>query len=151
MLYLNAIMTVLHPHSSSMQSEAVQELVAMKKLPTEKWSTFLTQAHELCTKIRLGKKIDGTKLATTLLFPILDKIQDVNGIRQTALKMHRDHTDGNPVEPWDIISKLLAIIVEDHKHWKKGNPRIRTKFLLPCQRASPTRAIRQQTLAQEPK
>ena len=99
-------MAVLHPHSSSMQKEAVQELMLIKKLPTEKWSTFLTRAYKLCGKMRLGKNLEGTIFATTMLFTQLDDIQDVNGIQQFARKMHNNHDNGNTMELWDVISKI---------------------------------------------
>ncbi|MCP4099047.1 MAG: hypothetical protein GY748_22725, partial [Planctomycetaceae bacterium] len=118
MLYLKAIMAVLHPRASAMQKEAAKELMTIKKLPTETWSTFLTRAYKLCGKMRLGKTLGGTVFATHMLFTQLDEIQDINGIQQFARKMHDDH-DKNNMEPWDVISKIQERIIKDRKYWEK--------------------------------
>ncbi|MCP4480051.1 MAG: hypothetical protein GY818_18360, partial [Planctomycetaceae bacterium] len=68
MLYLKAIMAVLHPRASERQKEAAKQLMSITKLPAETWSMFLIRANRLCGKMRLGKTLGGTVFATHMLF-----------------------------------------------------------------------------------
>ena len=33
--------------------------------------------------------------------------------------MHSKNNDGDLMEPWDIISKVLETMTKDHKYWEK--------------------------------
>ena len=118
MLYLYAVLKVMNPYVMQIQLNACRDIQAIKKEPTEQWSTFLARANTLLIKARLGGTMEGERLATMSLFSVLVNIQDINGIRQKIRDMNTKFMTGETVKPWTLVAFVRDTIATDINYWR---------------------------------
>ena len=90
MLYLKAVLEVMHPYAFKISSDAILKLARIEKHDNKKWSAFLDRADAICYKIRIASTPnEKCNIGIIQLLKILSNILDINSIQLKVQKWAR--------------------------------------------------------------